>query len=290
MQRRIVILLTVSLFGLSACALNPFRNDPVKDARELTPIGSAFNQSLYRAYLTRADEKLEIGRRNDAKYFANRARQSGEGMAVVPADLIGSEIPADQFADLEGARNQLVRLLVENGRDKAPEESAQSQSYFDCWVEAAISEDSDEVSRCRSAYDGSISNLQVALNATPTKVAEAPPASDAIRRDYKVYFGFDEWHLTAEALEVITESIETARSEGQTEIISAGHADTAGPAPYNRKLSKQRAEIVKEVMVEMGARAEAIAIEAHGEDKLEVDTGDGVAEARNRRVEISLVP
>lgn len=289
MQRRIVILLAVSMFALSACALNPFRSDPVKDARDLTPVGSAFNQALYRAYLTRADEKIEIGRRDDAKYFASRARDAGNGQAVLPADLMSDKMAPEAFSALEGARNKLVELLVESGRDKAPEESAQSQSYFDCWADAAGDADEGEVARCRTAFESSLANLQVALNAAPGKVAETP-AGDAVRRDYKVYFGFDEWHLTAEALEVITESIETARNEGQTEIVSAGHADTAGPAPYNKKLSKQRAEIVKEVMVEMGARAEAIAIEAYGEEKLEVPTADGVAEARNRRVEISLLP
>jgi outer membrane protein OmpA-like peptidoglycan-associated protein len=55
-------------------------------------------------------------------------------------------------------------------------------------------------------------------------------------------------------------------------------------------LSKRRADVVKEVMIQMGARGDAIKVEAHGESDPAVKTADGVKEAKNRRVEIHLVP
>ena len=54
----------------------------------------------------------------------------------------------------------------------------------------------------------------------------------------------------------LAEAIDTARKEGQSEIIASGHTDRAGSPAYNVKLSKRRADVVKEVMVQMGANTD----------------------------------
>lgn len=286
---------TLVLAMATGCALNPFGHDPVKQAKEITPVGSPFNQALYRAYLTRAEEKADLGQRSAASYFAGRARTAGDGKAVLPEDLAMDKLGQDAFGELNQAHDNLGKLLVDGGRDHAPEESAQVQSFFDCWVKAAEAKDTSETSRCRTAYGTGITNLQTALNVPPNTTADntAPgtaPATSGEKREFKIYFGFDEWHISAEALTTITEAIDTARKEGQSQIIDAGYTDRAGPAPYNVKLSQHRADVVKDVMVQMGARADAISVEAHGETDPAVATADGVKEAKNRRVEITLVP
>ncbi len=158
-------------------------------------------------------------------------------------------------------------------------------------MKSAEAKESAEVTRCKTAFNGALSNLQTAINATPAQpTTAAGPSPTAQERHYTVYFDFDQWHLSAEALTTITDAINTARSEGQSQIISAGYADTSGPAAYNMKLSRRRADFVKDTMVEMGARAEAVKVEAYGETHLAVQTADGVKEPKNRRAEISLLP
>lgn len=284
MKRTIALALSLSLLLVAGCALNPFARDPLREARNATPVGSPFSQALYRAYLARAEEKVQVGKSGAARYFATQASSAAGGKAILPLDL-----QSGASKDLTTARSSLVKYLVDGGRDKAPEESAQSQSYFDCWARAAQNGDSSEVSRCKGAFGKALSNLQVALNATPTPVASNAPATPQ-ERDYRVYFGFDEWHLTAQALDTITKAIDTARSEGQSQIVSSGYADRAGPAAYNMKLSRRRAEVVKDTMVEMGARKEAVEVKAYGETHLAVQTPDGVRNPKNRRVEIALIP
>jgi outer membrane protein OmpA-like peptidoglycan-associated protein len=290
MKRSIAVLFSFSLLLVAGCALNPFAQDPIAQARKATPTGSAFNQALYRAYLARAEEKLQVGQRKSANYFAARATAAAGGKAILPVDL-KDNVPKD----LGGARSDLVKYLVDGGRDKAPEESAQSQSYFDCWAKATQGKNTAEVTRCKGAFEKALSNLQVALNATPGSVAskggagKQASAADT-RRDYRVYFGFDEWHLTAAALDTITKAIDTARTEGQSQIVNSGYADRAGPAAYNMKLSRRRAQVVKDTMVEMGARAGAVEVKAYGETHLAVKTPNGVREPKNRRVEIALIP
>jgi OOP family OmpA-OmpF porin len=74
---------------------------------------------------------------------------------------------------------------------------------------------------------------------------------------------------------------------GQTGIIIAGHADRSGSHPNNMSLARRRADRVHAYLVERGLPDEAMLIRAFGERRPLVDTADDVAEARNRRVEIT---
>ena len=73
-----------------------------------------------------------------------------------------------------------------------------------------------------------------------------------------MYFDFDSWTLTAEDLAVLQQAIASARTGRQTKISIVGHTDTSGSADYNQRLSLKRANVVKEALVDLGARASAI--------------------------------
>ena len=60
--------------------------------------------------------------------------------------------------------------------------------------------------------------------------------------------------LSAEALTTLQQAIEAARSGRQSKINIVGHTDTSGSADYNEALSVRRANVVKDVLVQMGAR------------------------------------
>ena len=68
----------------------------------------------------------------------------------------------------------------------------------------------------------------------------------------------------------------------------AGHADTSGTQRYNQDLSRRRAQAVASELVRLGVPREAITVQAFGESRPLVPTGDGVREPQNRRVEIVL--
>ena len=67
-----------------------------------------------------------------------------------------------------------------------------------------------------------------------------------------------------------------------------GHTDRVGSADSNDALSKNRAEAMREVLIETGVAAEMIEAVGRGERDPLVPTEDNVAEAKNRRVEINL--
>ena len=65
-----------------------------------------------------------------------------------------------------------------------------------------------------------------------------------------------------------------------------GHSDSAGDPAANQKLSMARAEAIRRMLAARGVPADAMALSGHGANDPLVPTAPGVAEARNRRVEI----
>lgn len=105
---------------------------------------------------------------------------------------------------------------------------------------------------------------------------------------YRVFFGFDEATLTADGRQVVAQAAEEYQRTGQARISVTGHADTSGSAEYNYGLSERRAEAVASELVRLGVPSSAITTVAQGESNPLVQTGDGVREPRNRRVEIEM--
>jgi outer membrane protein OmpA-like peptidoglycan-associated protein len=65
-----------------------------------------------------------------------------------------------------------------------------------------------------------------------------------------------------------------------------GHTDAVGSNAVNDPLSRQRADVVRSGLVARGVPADRIVASGRGKREPAVPTADGVAEPRNRRVEI----
>jgi len=103
-----------------------------------------------------------------------------------------------------------------------------------------------------------------------------------------MYFRSDSARLTADSLELLTKVIEAIHVRKSTDIIVSGHTDTVATAGYNRRLSLRRAKAVANMLVSKGIDRQTIHITYHGKGNPLVPTPDGVAEPRNRRVEITV--
>ncbi|MFM5885235.1 MAG: OmpA family protein [Novosphingobium sp.] len=69
-----------------------------------------------------------------------------------------------------------------------------------------------------------------------------------------------------------------------------GHTDTVGSTASNQVLSENRARAVANYLISRGVPSSRIRWYGYGETQLKVQTGDGVNEPANRRVEIKIVP
>ena len=70
------------------------------------------------------------------------------------------------------------------------------------------------------------------------------------------------------------------------DVLIIGHTDTRGTDASNDALSLQRAEVVRAALIKRGIAAQNISVAGRGKREPIVATADGVAEPRNRRVEI----
>ncbi|MCR6630990.1 MAG: OmpA family protein [Magnetospirillum sp.] len=71
-------------------------------------------------------------------------------------------------------------------------------------------------------------------------------------------------------------------------VLIAGHADATGSDETNIKVSRERAEMVRGMLVKLGVPAGEIEATSHGKRNPLVKTPDGVAEPRNRRVSVTI--
>ena len=125
-----------------------------------------------------------------------------------------------------------------------------------------------------------------------TKVREmfkdALDARPGIPIGYMIYFKTGDAGITADSQKTMQEIVEAIRTRQSTEICVCGHTDSVGSIESNRTLSMNRAQTVADFLVFLGVKKENIEITYHGKERPLVRVPDGVAEPRNRRVEITI--
>ena len=103
-----------------------------------------------------------------------------------------------------------------------------------------------------------------------------------------VYFPFDQSILTPEAMGVVQQAADYAKSGNATRVIVVGHTDTSGGFAYNMRLSERRAKATADALVADGVNSSTLQVDWKGKTDLAVPTPDGVKEPLNRRSTISI--
>lgn len=104
---------------------------------------------------------------------------------------------------------------------------------------------------------------------------------------FLVYFETGSDRLTNESGRAIDGILADIAKRPSPEVVVIGHTDTVGRAGIrNDELSRQRAEVVRTMLVGRGIPASSISVEGRGSRELLVPTAGNVDEPRNRRVEI----
>jgi len=122
----------------------------------------------------------------------------------------------------------------------------------------------------------------------PAPAPAPPPPPPAPAASFMVFFDWDSTRLNNQSMTVIGQTAAAFKSRGAAQITATGHTDTSGPDNYNMALSLRRANTVKDALVQQGVPAGAINAVGVGKAGLLVQTGDGVREPQNRRVEMVL--
>lgn len=120
-------------------------------------------------------------------------------------------------------------------------------------------------------------------------LAVAPALAQAADdQTFRVFFDWGKPELNRDAQATLDEVLAAYRRLGPGRIVIDGHTDRSGSEAVNLSASRRRADAVRVRLVAQGIPPEKISLVAHGETRPIVPTEDGVREAQNRRVEISL--
>lgn len=117
------------------------------------------------------------------------------------------------------------------------------------------------------------------------EMLEAQPARPFT---YTLYFNTATTELTSQSRASLNEVRQKIRNFPAAQVTVIGHTDRVGSTEANDALSLKRAASIRELLIQIGIPKEAIEIVGRGEREPLVQTSDGVAEERNRRVEIKL--
>ena len=241
--------------------------------------GSPFTQALAQEYKALAAHERDEGDAKGAAYFERK------GLVAATGTKVSLEDPANYaLGDAAGNAASIQRLLSTNsgshGRDAMPAEAAKAQVKFDCWVYELGKGAREEAAACRS-------DLMVAWDAV-LKYELRGVASEP--SEPTVYFDFDKATLTSMGQQVVNQVLTEARMFTPSAVAVIGYTDTAGEADYNMALGLQRANRVRDALIAGGIPASIITVASKGMSDPAFPTGPNTKEAKNRRVEITMIP
>ena len=269
------------LAPIAGCTYDPDLVDDIEvvryeyDAvRAMEPQGPLFNQGLRQGYLDYGDEQYEEPDFRDFVHFAFKAVDSAKGETVLPDEIAERTLPAGFIDELTLARARLMGAFDQGGRKKAPENAANAQVAFDCWIERTEDgADRAVIEECKARFGEELAALEDSL-------------SGEITGAHLVFFPWDQANLTPVALATLDALVDKfGGSNLPSSLTVAGHTDSSGSAAYNDKLSKARAQAVAKALASRGF-ADGVTVEWFGEKKPRIELPDGTREQENRRVEI----
>ena len=115
-------------------------------------------------------------------------------------------------------------------------------------------------------------------------LAAQPPAAQS----YMLYFGSNGTQLTPESAAELDDVIKQAMARPGNEIVVTGYTDSVGTMQANDRLSLQRAQVIRAVIIARGFNSARVYAVGRGARDPLVPVGDQVPEQRNRRVEITV--
>ncbi|MCB2101550.1 MAG: OmpA family protein [Rhodobacterales bacterium] len=277
--------------------------------RDLNPQGDGFDAALAREYRTFAlFEADDMRDWPDAAHFGAKALAAARGADVAPERPADWRLPVPEGAVIRAEAARLDGLMERGARTRLPAQAAKAQAGLDCWIEQQEENwQTADIAACRDTFHGAVTALEAALVVpaaatgdplTRTRVApDDPMAPDgAGAMSYTLFFAFDSATLTPEDGATLDAIADTARADmaagggGSVRLLVGGHADRAGPRSYNGTLSMRRAVAVQRALVDRGVDDARITVVGHGESSPRVLTPDGLRDARNRRVEVTVGP
>lgn len=286
-----LLLAIVALIMVSGCT----SLDQLKK-HEINPkIG--FKESLaqkYKDFAVREEAQYDWA---DSAYFARKALRALKGADVLPENVDSWDIAEQEHDNLLWGRSRVMNVRTSEVMNKYPEELAEVQSLYDCWIEEQEEAwQTEDINKCRMDFLLAVTELEKKVMPAFPKVSvedikpvvEQTEEGSAIYEDRIVYFSLGSSKMNNTGKKIVGELLETIKEMKSFVINVNGHTDTSGSNELNDILSQKRANSVANEFIAGGVDKSNIVTKAFGESAPFKPTADGVKEPLNRRVEINV--
>ena len=259
----------------------------LQELRQAAPTGDDYSKALASDYRAYAEAKVIRYDWWTSKYFADKGLMAAYGRDIAPEEPAQWDIPATQMAEFTQARTDLMAAIAAN-RSTQPEMAAAAAVAYDRWLELAHHQwDVGAIADQRDAFFAILGKLAEAHTASSSTSDSSTTAPTPVESTSTVlYFPLDSDHLGASATAALAQLVQYIQSAGNVTVNINGHADRVGTEEYNMDLSQRRARFVMQALKAAGVPETIMKYFAFGESDPAVPTADGVAEPKNRRVEI----
>ena len=262
-----------------------------------------FQEHLLNEYKIRATfEAEEMHDWNTAKLYSEKALKSIETDNIYPENISYWNLTKENVEEITIAYNNLM-TIYNDAKFKDPFNLAKAISSLDCWSEQQEENwQTWDINRCKEEFLNSMHNIYEKISSQKKETKNLNTKDDKLNDESKnkvtvvtknknddllqiIYFDFDKFNLSQVSKNKVKLFIDKNRNL-INEYLVVGHTDTMGSKSYNLALSIKRAEVVKEMLIDLGVKTNNIKILGKGEESLAVYTSDNTKQPANRRVEI----
>ncbi len=249
---------------------------------------SQFQTDLANNYNNYAEKSKNAHDRKSWKFFHNKAAKVQTGKNVKPEDLSKWKLPQNSVLELTRARLVLMSLLEKKVEtiQANPEHTAETQFFFDCWVEQLANNQSlsiNDINYCKSNFYHSVKNLIFRIDAEKEFINYA----DNI---HSIFFKLGSATIEESSIASMQKLISELRKvKTDMNIVLYGYTDMVGEKKANKKLSQHRIDSVRNILVNSGVVSnDHITTKAFGEKDNLINTNTIINNPHSRRVDIFL--
>jgi outer membrane protein OmpA-like peptidoglycan-associated protein len=132
-------------------------------------------------------------------------------------------------------------------------------------------------------------NARLSLNRKPER-ANVVITPTELRLNRQVHFQTDSAQILPDSEAILQEIGDVLRKHPElSQVEIQGHTDNTGSAPYNLRLSQERADAVRTALISLGVEASRLSARGYGQDKPLVPNTSDANRARNRRVQLMIL-
>jgi OOP family OmpA-OmpF porin len=184
-------------------------------------------------------------------------------------------------------------LAIPFGKKAAPVAAAPLQESVEAQEEQSVASSQEEQSSQSQAVadvdsdnDGVMDSVDQCPNSEPEAVVDATGC--AINVNLKVLFGFDKANIKDSYDSKISGFADILKKYPMIKTKLSAHTDSIGDENYNLKLSQERADAVKQALINLGIEDSRITTKGYGETKPVANNATPEGRAQNRRVEATV--